>query len=48
LQTDSPAGPYPEIAFVAVLSAAGSIFFGIVPSPLFYLARDAGSALGLL
>ncbi len=39
----------PEVTAVAVLFAAASIFFGIVPSPLLDLARDAGHALvGLL
>ena len=33
-------------AFVAVLFAAATIFFGIVPQPLFHLANHAGSALG--
>jgi NADH-quinone oxidoreductase subunit N len=32
---------------VAVLAAAASIFFGIVPSPLLQLASDAASALGV-
>ncbi len=36
----------PEIAFVATLAAAASIFFGIVPSPLFNFAAHAGRALG--
>jgi hypothetical protein len=38
-----PAGP--EVVAVAVLTAAASIFFGIVPSPLLDLASDAGQAL---
>jgi NADH-quinone oxidoreductase subunit N len=39
----------PEVLFVAVLAAAATIFFGIVPQPLFEVARDVGSALaGLL
>ena len=33
-------------AFVALLFAAATIFFGIVPQPLFHLANHAGSALG--
>jgi hypothetical protein len=32
---------------VAVVAAAASIFFGIVPSPLLQLASDAASALGV-
>jgi NADH-quinone oxidoreductase subunit N len=38
----------PEAVAVAVLFGAATLFFGIVPSPLFDLARDAGRALGLL
>jgi NADH-quinone oxidoreductase subunit N len=38
----------PEVAFVAVLAAAATIFFGIVPSPLFDAARDVGTALANL
>jgi NADH-quinone oxidoreductase subunit N len=34
-----------EVVVVAVLMSAGVIFFGIVPSPLFDLAKDVGSAL---
>jgi NADH-quinone oxidoreductase subunit N len=37
-----------EAAFVAVLFGAATLFFGIIPSPLFDLAKDAGSTLGLL
>jgi NADH-quinone oxidoreductase subunit N len=36
---------HPEIAFVAILFGAASIFFGIFPSPLFDLAAHAGNAL---
>jgi NADH-quinone oxidoreductase subunit N len=43
-----PAGVQPEVVAVAVVAAAASLFFGIVPSPLFHLARDAGHALGIL
>ena len=46
-----PSGPgrQPEVVALAVLCAAASIVFGILPSPLFDAARDAGSALaGLL
>jgi NADH-quinone oxidoreductase subunit N len=38
----------PELAFVAVLAAAATIVFGIVPQPLFNLVHGVGSALGLL
>jgi NADH-quinone oxidoreductase subunit N len=36
----------PEVLFVALLAAAATIFFGIVPQPLFDVARDVGTALG--
>jgi NADH-quinone oxidoreductase subunit N len=39
---------HPEVAFVAVLAGAATIFFGIVPQPLFNLVHGVGSALGLL
>jgi len=35
----------PEVAAIAILFAAATIFFGIVPSPLFDAARDVGSVL---
>jgi NADH-quinone oxidoreductase subunit N len=39
----------PEAWLVAVLFGAATLVFGIVPSPLFHLAIDAGRALsGLL
>jgi NADH-quinone oxidoreductase subunit N len=38
----------PEVLFIAVLAAAATIFFGIVPEPLFDVARDVGTALGSL
>jgi NADH-quinone oxidoreductase subunit N len=39
----------PEVVLVAVLFAAGTIFFGIIPSPLFDAARDVGTSIsGLL
>ena len=41
----SVAIPVPEIAFVGLLFAAASVFFGIFPSPLFDLGNHAGSAL---
>ena len=37
-----------EVLFVAVLAGAATIFFGIIPEPLFDLVRGAGGALGLL
>jgi NADH-quinone oxidoreductase subunit N len=45
---EADAGAQPEVAAVAVATAAATIFFGIVPSPLFDLAVDAGAALGNL
>jgi NADH-quinone oxidoreductase subunit N len=35
----------PEVVFVAVLAAAATIFFGLVPGPLMDVARDVASAL---
>jgi hypothetical protein len=35
----------PEVIFVAVTSAAASIFFGVFPSPLFNFAAHAGQAI---
>ncbi|MHB8492050.1 MAG: NADH-quinone oxidoreductase subunit N [Solirubrobacteraceae bacterium] len=37
----------PEVALVAVLAAAATLFFGIVPSPLFDLVHRAGAGFGL-
>jgi NADH-quinone oxidoreductase subunit N len=37
-----------EIGAIAVVTAAGSIFFGIVPSPLLHVASDAAAALASL
>jgi NADH-quinone oxidoreductase subunit N len=37
--------PYPEIVAVAALFAAATLFFGIIPGPLFHLACHAGAAL---
>jgi NADH-quinone oxidoreductase subunit N len=37
-----------ELLFVALLAGAATIFFGIIPQPLFDLVRGAGRALGLL
>jgi NADH-quinone oxidoreductase subunit N len=41
-------GTQPEVAFVAILAGSATLFFGIVPQPLFDLVRHVGSALGLL
>jgi NADH-quinone oxidoreductase subunit N len=38
----------PEVVLVTVVMAAATIFFGIVPSPLFHLAHDVGTSLGSL
>jgi NADH-quinone oxidoreductase subunit N len=38
----------PEVVLVTVLMAAATIFFGIVPSPLFNLAHDVGSSISSL
>jgi NADH-quinone oxidoreductase subunit N len=35
----------PEVVAVAVICAAATIFFGLVPDPLFEVARDVSSAL---
>jgi hypothetical protein len=34
------------VVFVALLAAAATIFFGVIPQPLFDLVHGAGSALG--
>jgi NADH-quinone oxidoreductase subunit N len=41
---DSPRAQ-PEVWFVSLLFGAATLFFGIIPSPLFDLAVRAGSAL---
>jgi NADH-quinone oxidoreductase subunit N len=38
--------PQPEVVFVAVLAGAATLFFGIIPEPLFNLVTHAGGALG--
>ncbi|HEY4426638.1 MAG TPA: NADH-quinone oxidoreductase subunit N [Solirubrobacteraceae bacterium] len=49
LREDAPSHwRQPEVVLVAVLAGAATIFFGIVPQPLFNLVHGAGSALGLL
>jgi NADH-quinone oxidoreductase subunit N len=40
-------GPQPEVVFVAVLAGTATLFFGIVPQPLFDLVRHAGRGLGI-
>jgi NADH-quinone oxidoreductase subunit N len=40
-------GLQPEVVFVAVLAGAATIFFGILPQPLFDLVHGAGSTFGL-
>jgi NADH-quinone oxidoreductase subunit N len=42
---EADARAQPEIALVALVAAAATIFFGIYPDPLFDVARDVGSAL---
>jgi NADH-quinone oxidoreductase subunit N len=41
----SNTGMQGEVVFVAVLAAAATLFFGIIPQPLFDLVHHAGSAL---
>jgi hypothetical protein len=36
-----------EVVFVAVLAGAATIFFGVIPQPLFDLVHQAGGVLGL-
>ncbi len=38
--------PQPEVLLVALVAGAATLFFGIVPQPLFDLVHHAGSALG--
>jgi NADH-quinone oxidoreductase subunit N len=42
---EADARAQPEVVAVAVLAAAATIAFGIVPDPLFDVARDVSSAL---
>jgi NADH-quinone oxidoreductase subunit N len=42
------AGTQPEVLVVALLAGAATLFFGIVPEPLFRLVHGVGAALGLL
>jgi NADH-quinone oxidoreductase subunit N len=43
----STTGLQPEVAAVALLASAATIFFGILPEPLFDLVRNVGGGLGL-
>jgi hypothetical protein len=45
---EADARTQPEVVFVTVVMAAATIFFGIVPSPLFNLAHDVGSSISSL
>jgi NADH-quinone oxidoreductase subunit N len=47
LQLPSRGGLQGEVVFVAVLAGAATIFFGIIPQPLFDLVHQAGGVLGL-
>ena len=42
---EADAGAQPEVTIVAVVAAAATLFFGIIPGPLFDAARDVGSSL---
>jgi NADH-quinone oxidoreductase subunit N len=42
------AGPQLEVLAVAAIAGAATLFFGIVPQPLFDLVHGVGSGLGLL
>ncbi|MEA2299614.1 MAG: NADH-quinone oxidoreductase subunit [Solirubrobacteraceae bacterium] len=45
LEPEAPRGRHAEVAAVAALGAAGSIFFGIIPQPLFDLVSGVGGTL---
>ncbi|GAC1320124.1 MAG: NADH-quinone oxidoreductase subunit N [Thermoleophilaceae bacterium] len=45
---EADARAQPEVTAVALLAAAATIVFGIVPAPLFHLAHDVGTSLSLL
>jgi NADH-quinone oxidoreductase subunit N len=48
LDDEVPAGRQPEVVFVAVLAGTATVFFGIIPQPLFNLVNHvAGSLPGL-
>ncbi len=42
---EADARAQPEVTGVAILMAATTVFFGIVPQPLFDVARDVGSSI---
>jgi NADH-quinone oxidoreductase subunit N len=44
--TPAKGGGHPEVLLVTLLAGAATVFFGIVPQPLFDLVHHAGSALG--
>jgi NADH-quinone oxidoreductase subunit N len=48
LDEEALTGPQPELTLVAILAGAATLFFGVLPQPLFDLTRHVGSALGLL
>jgi NADH-quinone oxidoreductase subunit N len=45
---EADASAQPEVAAVAIVFAAATLFFGIWPAPLFDLARDVGTAISTL
>jgi len=45
---EADARAQPEVAFVAVLMGAATVFFGIIPAPLFHLAHDVGTSIASL
>ncbi len=45
--TPRAGGPQAEVALVAILAGAATLFFGIIPQPLFNLVQHVGSGLGL-
>jgi NADH-quinone oxidoreductase subunit N len=45
--TTIPAATQLEVTLLAVLAGAATLFFGIVPGPLFDLVRHVGAGLGL-
>jgi hypothetical protein len=49
-RADAAVGTQPEaeVMLVAVVAGAATLFFGIVPQPLFDLVHGVGSSLGLL
>jgi NADH-quinone oxidoreductase subunit N len=45
---EADASAQPEVLLVALLMGAATVFFGIVPAPLFHLAHDVGTSLSSL